>query len=247
MVVDGPDEVRRAARDQLRRGATQIKLFLSGGVLSPSGPLWMAGFSDEEITAAVEEAARRRTYVMAHAHAADAAVRCIKLGVRSIEHGSMLTRDAVDMICESGTFVVPTLSPAWVVSTLASELGIKPASAAKAAEVGRCIAESFEMLLRAGAKVGFGTDLLGPQMDLQSNEFLIRKSMSSPLQILRSATSVNADLLGMQGEIGRIAPRSRADLLVIEGDPMTDIAVLDNAQNVKLVVRGSAILKDALR
>src|SRR5450631_3242825 len=109
-VVDGPDQMRKAVRDQLRQGATHIKLFVSGGVLSPTDPIWMNEFADEEIRAAVEEAATRRTYVMAHAHTAEAVRRCVRNGVRSIEHGTLMDRESADIVAAAGAFVVPTLA-----------------------------------------------------------------------------------------------------------------------------------------
>jgi len=108
-VADGVDEVRRAVREELRQGATQIKLMVSGGVLSPSDPVWMDQYSDEEIRVAVAETATRRTYVMAHAHPASAVKRCVKLGVRSIEHGTMIDDEGAALVAAAGAFVVPTL------------------------------------------------------------------------------------------------------------------------------------------
>ena len=108
-VADGVDAVRRAAREELRKGAHQIKMMVSGGVLSPTDPLWMDQYSDEEIRVGVEEAATRRTYVMAHAHTANAVRRCAELGVRSIEHGTLIDAEAAEAAAAAGAFVVPTL------------------------------------------------------------------------------------------------------------------------------------------
>lgn len=246
IVVDGPDAVRAATREQLRRGATQIKLFLSGGVLSPTDPIWMDSFTDEEVAAAVEEAARLRTYVMAHAHTAEAAIRCARLGVRSIEHGSMMTDEAIREIREHDVFVVPTLAPLWVIETDAEGLGVPPALVEKGREVGRHIRASFEKLVRAGVSTGFGTDLLGQHGRFQSQEFAVRKPLAPAIEILRSVTSVNARLLGKEHELGAVAPGARADVIVVDGDPLRDVAVLTDAERIQLVLRDGQALKNVL-
>jgi imidazolonepropionase-like amidohydrolase len=246
-VADGPDEVRRIAREQLRMGATQIKLFMSGGVLSPADPIWMDGFTDEEIRAAVEEAARRRTYVMAHAHTAEAAIRCVRLGVRSIEHASILTAEAVETIRAHDVFVVPTLVPIASVKRAGASMGLSHSMLDKLLEVERHAFESFEMLGKAGIATGFGTDLLGGLMDQQSQEFLLRRELSPALDILRSATSVNARLLGMESQLGVVSAGAHADLIVVEGDPLRNIDVLAKPESVRLVLKGGRILKNELR
>jgi imidazolonepropionase-like amidohydrolase len=130
-VADGVDGVRRAVREELRQGAHQIKIFASGGVVSPADPIWMNQFTDEEISAAVEEAANRRTYVMAHCHTDEAAQRCVRLGVRSIEHGSDVQADTARLMAERGTFVVPTLAVTDVLRRHAAELNLPPMSLEK--------------------------------------------------------------------------------------------------------------------
>lgn len=245
-LADGPDEMRRIVRDQFRLGATQIKLFLSGGVLSPTDPLWMDGFTDEEIRVAVEEAARRRTYVMAHAHTADAAIRCARLGIRSIEHGSCLTDAAVEAIREHGTFVVPTLVPIASVKRAGASMGLTAAMIGKLGEVERQAFESFERLHRAGIAAGFGTDLLGTLMDQQCDEFVLRRELLPALDVLRSATSVNARVLGMEGQIGVLAPGACADLIVVDGNPLAHVDVLARRDGVRLVVKAGRVVRDRL-
>jgi imidazolonepropionase-like amidohydrolase len=245
-LADGPDEMRRVVRDQLRRGATQIKLFLSGGVLSPTDPIWMNGFTDEEIGAAVQEAARWRTYVMAHAHTAEAAIRCARLGVRSIEHGTLLTHEAIEAIRTSGTFVVPTLVPVATVTRVGSSMGLTASMLDKARQVERHAFESFERVSRAGIPTGFGSDLLGTLMDQQCQEFVLRREMSSALEILRSATSVNARLLGMEGRLGALVAGARADLIVLDGSPLQDVGILAQPGTVRLVLKDGRIARDRL-
>jgi imidazolonepropionase-like amidohydrolase len=243
MVVDGPDEVRKAVREQLRQGAHQIKLFVSGGVLSPSDPYWMNQFHDQEIRAAVEEAATRRTYVMAHAHTNEAALRCVQNGVRSIEHATMLEPDGAQAIADHRAFAVPTLAIIDALRTLGPSLGIPEPMLEKAREVGRHALTSLERLRKAGAQIGFGTDLLGAAMDLQLTEFRLRREVCTPLELLRSATSVNAALLNMQGRLGQLAPGAYADLLALDGNPLRDIAIFERPEQMAMIMRGGKFIK----
>lgn len=246
VVVDGPEEMRKMVREQLRRGAHQIKLFVSGGVLSPSDPIWMDQFCDEEIRVAVEEAATRRAYVMAHAHTNAAAIRCVKNGVRSIEHATMLEADGVAAIVEHGAYAVPTLAIIDAIRAVGPAMGLPASALDKVREVSAHAATSLDRLHRAGAKIGFGTDLLGSVMDRQSREFALRREIMSPIAILRSATSVNAALLGMEGKLGTIAHGALADLLLVDGNPLDDISILERHDRIALIVADGRIRRNAL-
>ena len=246
LVADGPDEVRKAVREQLRRGATQIKLFVSGGVLSPSDPLWMNQFTEEEIRAAVYEAGTRRTYVMAHAHTADAVKRCVLNGVRSIEHATWLDDEATRLIVEHDAFAVPTLAIIDAVRELGPALGLSPVMIDKAKEVSGYAIASLDRLRAAGARIALGTDLLGITTPRQSTEFRLRREVMSPLEILRSATSVNAALLNLPGEIGVVAPGASADLIAIDGDPLADVTVLERHERIQLILKEGEIFKNSL-
>ena len=244
-VVDGPDQMRRAVREQLRQGATQIKLFVSGGVLSPTDPLWMNQFTDEEIRAAVEEAATRRTYVMAHAHTAEAVLRCIRNGVRSIEHGTLMDRRSADAVAEAGAFVVPTLAVVDVLRQDATRL--PPGAAEKLSMIADQNAESLALCATAGVKLGFGTDLFGPLRDRQAHEFITRGRVQPAADVIRSATRVNAELVNMSGQIGTIAPGAFADIIGVAGDPFQDLRVLAEPEtHLKLVIRGGEIVLNRL-
>ena len=246
VVADGPDEVRKIVRDQLRTGAHQIKLFASGGVLSPSDPIWMNQLCEEEIRVAVQEAATRRVYVMAHAHTNDAVLRCVLNGVRSVEHATMIEASGARAITEHGAFAVPTLAIIEAMRTAGHSLSLPQPLIDKMREVGDQATVSLERLRHANARIGFGTDLLGPLMDQQSIEFRLRREVCSPLEILSSATSVNAELLQMGGKLGTIAPDALADILVLEGDPLDDITVLERHELIRLIVRDGRICKNDL-
>jgi imidazolonepropionase-like amidohydrolase len=242
-VVDGADEMRRAVRDELRRGADQIKLFVSGGVLSPTDPIWMEQFTDDEIRAAVEEAERRRTYVMAHALTTRSVRRCAELGVRSIEHGLQMDRETADFVAGSASYVVATL---LIVTTLASgRLTLPPGALEKAKRVAEQAVQAVEHGLAAGVRMGFGTDLLGELHGSELEELVVRSGICGPLHTLRAATSVNAEILNRKGVLGCVRPGARADLLVVDGDPLNDIAILARpAEHLKLIVKDGSVVAD---
>lgn len=245
-VVDGVDEMRKAVREQLRRGANQIKLFVSGGVLSPSDPIWMNQFADEEIRVAVVEAATRRVYVMAHAHTNEAAIRCVRNGVRSIEHATILESDGVQAIVDAGAFAVPTMAIIDAIETLGPSMGLSQVMADKTREVAGHAFSSLDRLRTAGARIGFGTDLLGALMDRQGREFALRREVCTSLEILRQATRVNASLLGMEGKLGTIAVGAHADLLVVKGDPLADATILGKPEALSLIMRAGRIVRNEL-
>src|SRR5271165_2010697 len=226
-IADGVTECRRAARDELRKGATQIKILASGGVASPYDPIWNLQYSEEEVRAIVEEARAWHTYVLAHAYSPEAIRRSIDFGVRSIEHGNLIDRATAEHVAGADAFVVPTLATYDALHRFGRELGFPEASMAKLAEVREAGLGSLEILQAAGVKIGFGTDLLGPMHRHQSREFVIRAEAMAPFDIIRSATIVNAELLNRAGELGVVAPGARADLITVDGNPLVDISLLD--------------------
>ena len=246
LVADGVDEVRKAVREELRKGATQIKIFVSGGVVSPSDAIWMNQLTDEEIKVAVYEAATRRTYVMAHSHTAEAVIRSVRNGVRSVEHATIIDNEAAQAIAEADAFAVPTLVVLRAFEEQGPALGMPPAMMAKVHEVGQHALHSLELLRANDVKIGFGTDLLGKLGVLQSHEFSLRREVMSAVEILRSATSINADLLNMSGKLGTIAPGAHADLLVVDGSPLEDISLLENHDNLRLIIKAGRVCKNSL-
>jgi imidazolonepropionase-like amidohydrolase len=226
-IADGVTECRRAARDELRKGATQIKILASGGVASPYDPIWNLQYSEEEVRAIVEEARAWHTYVLAHAYSPEAIRRSIDFGVRSIEHGNLIDRATAEHVAGAGAFVVPTLATYDALHRFGREFGFPEVSMAKLAEVREAGLHSLDILQSVGVKIGYGTDLLGPMHRYQSREFVIRAEAMSPFDIIRSATIVNAELLNRPGELGVVASGARADLIVVDGNPLADISLFD--------------------
>ncbi|MBL8645815.1 MAG: amidohydrolase family protein, partial [Sphingosinicella sp.] len=204
-IVDGADAVRRAAREELRMGAHCIKIMLSGGVLSPTDPIWMEQFTDEEVAAAVEEAGRWRAYVAAHAHTAEAVARAARLGVRTVEHATLVTPEAAAALRDAGGFAVPTLAVVMALIERGDSLGLPAAVRDKARELTRLAMQGFETAWRADVPLGFGTDLPGDLFGMQAREFVYRREVQPADAVLRSATVVGADIL-KRPDLGRIAP-----------------------------------------
>ena len=226
-IADGVDECRRAARDELRKGATQIKIMASGGVASPYDPIWNLQYSGDEMRAIVEEAKSWHTYVLAHAYTPEAIRRAIDNGVRSIEHANLIDRETAEHVAAAGGYVVPTLVTYDALHRFGRELGLAEVSLAKLAEVREAGLRSLEILQAAGVPIGYGTDLLGPMHKYETREFVLRREAMAAIDVIRSATTVNAALLNREGELGVVAPGARADLIALDGDPLADISLLD--------------------
>ncbi len=247
-VADGPDAVRRAVREELKSGADQIKVMAGGGVATPSDPIDMVQYTEAEIRAAVEEAAKRRTYAFAHAYVPDAIIQAVRAGVRSIEHGNLLDVEAATFMAEHDCYLVPTLVVYDQIAEFGRQLNFPAANMAKLDAVLTAGLDAIDTAVTAGVKIGFGTDLLGETHDAESKEFQLRAQVQPPLDVLRSATVVNADLLGKAGELGIVAPGAHADLLLVDGDPLADISLVGGqGDHLDLVVRAGEIITNRLR
>jgi imidazolonepropionase-like amidohydrolase len=246
VVCDGADAVRRAAREQLRVGADQIKIMASGGAMSPADELAATQYQIAEIRAAVEVAEAARTYVMAHAYNDGSVRNCLEAGVRSIEHGNLIDEETAAMIAQLGAYLVPTLVTYEALSEEGDAYGVPENVIRKideAREVGiRALRYGYE----AGVKIASGSDLLGPLQDRKARELEIKTEVMSPMESLLSATKTNAELFGMEAQIGTVEGGKLADLLVVEGNPLEDIAVLQDEKNLKIIMKGGRIVKNGL-
>lgn len=246
-VVDGVDNLRRAVREEFQMGADQIKIMASGGVASPTDPIAAYGYSEDEIRAIVDEAASRQTYVMAHSYTADAIERAVRNGVRTIEHGNLIDERVARLMAEKGAYVVPTLITYEALATEGASYGLPAESVEKIATVRTAGLESLQLYKRAGVKMGFGSDLLGPSHRLQSEEFRIRAEVLSNFEVIQSATLIGAEVLNMEGILGRLAVGAIADVLVVDGDPYKDIScLLGQGDHIPLVMKAGEIYFDEL-
>src|SRR5450432_1174403 len=246
-VADGVDECLRATREELRQGAHCIKIMGSGGVASPTDPIWMNQYREDEIRAIVGECTERRTYVAAHCHPASAVRRCVEFGVRSIEHATLIDADTARFVAERGAFVVPTMVIIEQLVETGRQLGFAPQSQAKAEVAWKSAIAGLDIMRSAGVKLCYGTDLLGSLYMHECREFTLRAQVFTPVELLRQATSIAADMMMQGGKLGCVAEGAHADLIVVDGDPLADIGLLaaDGAR-LSVIVRGGEVVKDGL-
>jgi imidazolonepropionase-like amidohydrolase len=226
-LVDGPDEVRRKVRELVRAGADVIKVATSGGVLSPRDDPRHAHFRPAELDALVEEATAAGIGVMAHAQGADGIKNAVRAGIRSIDHGIYLDDEAIEMMLARGTWLVPTLvAPLGVIDAAAAGAAIPEASVRKAHEVAEIHRQSFAKAVDAGVKVAMGTDsgVTPHGNNLRELQLMVEGGMT-PMQAIVATTRSAAELMGLEGELGTLEPGKRADLVVVDGDPL-DVATL---------------------
>jgi len=247
VIADGIDACLKAAREELRRGAHCIKIMGSGGVASPLDPIWMNQYREDEMRAIVDECAERRTYVSSHCHPASGVRRAVECGVRVIEHGTLIDAETAAFVAERGAYVVPTMAIAFAMTELGSQLGFPKESQEKMTVAFDGALRGLDLMRTAGVKIGFGTDLMGSTYTQQCREFTIRSEIFTPLEILRQATSMAAEILMQDGRLGCISSGAHADLIVVDGDPLADIGLLAaDGRNLDLIMRGGSIIKNRL-
>jgi imidazolonepropionase-like amidohydrolase len=239
-IVDGVDALRRAVRDRFRRGAHAIKIMASGGVVSLTDPIRVPQYSPEEVRAVVEEATRRGSYVAAHAYSPEAIVHAVENGVRTIEHGNLMDAPTARLVAEHDAFLVPTLAAYDAMDRRGRELGLAPVSQAKNREVLDAGRRAIEFARTAGVRIGFGTDLMGVLEDEQLTGLRLQVEVEGALAALRSATSVNAEIIG-RSDLGRIEVGAAADLVILDGDPFDDPSILWAGPERRTVIQGGSL------
>ena len=247
IVVDGPEDVRRVVREQMRQGCDHVKIMVSGGVASPYDPLDSLQFSVPEIQAAVEEAEAFGRYTLAHAYAAEAIDRAVSNGVRTIEHGNLIDDARAKLMAEKGAYLVANIVTYVAMKERAAQYGMPPENLEKNELVLEGGYRSLEICKRNGVKVAYGSDLLGALLEDQSREFSIRTSVVSPIEVIRSATLIGAEVLRRPGKLGVIEPEAWADLILVDGDPLKDITLLEGqGRNMPVIMKGGVFHKNTL-
>ncbi|MCX5497795.1 amidohydrolase family protein [Kaistia dalseonensis] len=246
-IVDGVDNVRKAAREELRKGAKFIKIMANGGVASPTDPIHSLQYSRDEIKAIVEEAENAGTYVSAHVYTDKAIRRVVECGVLSLEHCNLIEPETARLAAEAGAIAVPTLVAYEGLALEGERFGLSKEAAAKIETVRTAGLRSLQIMRAAGLPMAFGSDLLGELQKYHTMEFEILARVLPNAEIIRSATLVGARLCRMEGEIGVIAPGAAADLLVIDGDPYKDITRLaGDGAHMAAIMRGGRFFKNTL-
>lgn len=240
-VVDGVDDVRRAVRQRFRMGAHAIKVMASGGVVSATDPIRLGQYSDEELSAIVDEARRRDSYVAAHVYPADLVRRVVALGVRSVEHGNLLDETAAAEMAAARAFLVPTLIAYDAMHRRGAEAGLSEDGQVKNQEVLERGRQAVQIALAAGVQVGFGSDLMGDLEDEQLAGLRLQVDAAGLEATLRSATEVNAELLRLPDR-GRIEEGLRADLLMLPGSLEDDPALLWEERPGRTVVQAGRVV-----
>ena len=247
IIADGTSEVRRAARDELRKGATQIKVMASGGVSSPYDPIDNIQYSEEELSAIVQEANSWNTYVAAHSYTSKSTQHAINCGVRTIEHGNLIDRETADLMASKNVYLVPTLITYDALDRKGAQLGLPQTSIEKLQRVKDLGQNAISLCREAGAKVGFGTDLLGTLQSEQSAGLRVQNEVDSARDVLVSATSVNAQILNKTNELGVVAVGAKADLILVNGNPLDEISLLFKPdETLDVIMKDGEIYKNAL-
>jgi imidazolonepropionase-like amidohydrolase len=241
-VCDGITEVLRAAREEIRRGATHLKIMASGGVSSPTDRITSTQFTEEELRAIVNEANAANIPVMAHAYTARAINRALKCGVKSIEHGNLLDQSSVDLMLNDDRFLVPTLVIYHALVQEGTEAGLSADMVQKTWEVLDAGLDALKLAHQQNVNIAFGTDLLGIMHRRQLEEFTLRSSVIPNDDLIRQATCNAARLFNMEDDIGQVKEGLLADLIVIDGDPLDDISALTTPEkSLKMVMKEGQI------
>lgn len=242
LIVDGPEEMRKAVRTEIKYGSDWIKLLVTGAFMSAGDNPNNVHFTEEEVRAAVEEAGRRDVPVMAHAHAAEGIKLAVRAGVRSIEHGSFIDEEGMDLMVQKGTWLIPTFS----VHTYYENLPTVDPALQKSVEIGRKTKESMyanmKLAVKKGVKFGLGSDNVGWPAAYSAQELVEYVSIGmTPMQAIMCATRTNAEILKKEKDFGTVEPGKLADIIAVKGDPLKDITEL---QRVKFVMANGKIIKN---
>jgi imidazolonepropionase-like amidohydrolase len=242
LIVDGPEEMRKAVRTEIKYGSDWVKLLVTGAMMTTGDNPNNVHFNIEEIKAAVDEAARRDVSVMAHAHAADGIKLAVKAGVRTIEHGSSIDEEAMDLMIQHGTYLIPTMMVYVYFGQPTNDNIVLTKAVEIAKRTNQQVYQNIKLAFKKGVKFGMGTDDLGWPAEYSAKEFEeYLKIGMTPMQAILCATKVNAEILRKEKEIGSVEAGKLADIIAVKGDPLKDISEL---QRIKFVMIGGKIIKN---
>jgi imidazolonepropionase-like amidohydrolase len=246
-VCDGVDEVRRATRDLLRQGVDHIKVMAGGGAMSPSDEIDTSQYSLEELEAVVFEAESTGTYVMAHCYSDRSILNSVKAGIRSIEHGNLLTEASAVAMRDAGAILVPTIVTYEMISRMGKDLGIPENNVRKINIAREKALVALETAHQAGTKIASGSDLLGPMQIYKAMELELKARVLGPMGALVATTKTNAELLNRQEDLGTVEAGKLADIIVVDGDPLANINILQEyKEKISLIMKGGWLYKNIL-
>ena len=246
-ICDGVDEVRRGAREQLRRGADFVKVMGGGGCMSPSDEIDTSQYSPDELRAAVFEAEAVGTYVAAHVYSSRSIRNCVSAGIRTLEHGNLMDEIAAKAIKDAGAFLVPTLVTYEMISRMGKSLGIPENNVRKINEARDRGLEALAIAKKLGLKIASGSDLLGPMQHHKGMELELKARVLGPMGAIVASTKTNAELLKKEKDLGTIEAGKLADLILVQGDPLKDIAIFQQYQEkITLIIQGGRVYKNIL-
>lgn len=246
-LCDGADDCRKAAREQFREGADFIKICTTGGVLSERDLPTSAQFTLDEIRAIVEEAQRVGSFVAAHAEGTEGIKNAIKAGVKTIEHGDFIDDEGIDMMLKNDNILIPTFSIGERIISEGEKYKVPEWGIRKMRQLWEVQSKNFKKAKEAGVKIAAGTDFGGgPLTPLGENsqelEILVREGLTS-MEAIIAATKTASEALNMKDKIGTLETGKFADLIIVDGDPLSDISILRKAENIKVVVKGGKVEK----
>ncbi|GGM93237.1 peptidase M38 [Lentzea pudingi] len=243
MMAGNADELRRNVREAFRRGATFLKLCVTGGVVGGKDRLADTQFTVEEIAVAVQEATARGTYVTVHAHNNDGIRNAVEAGARCVEHGTDIDEPTAALMAARGVALVPTFAVVERLLHDPAAAGLNESVRARVTGVRERMARALAVARDAGVRIGLGSDLIGPAQDRRGEELALRAQLETPMDALVAATKTNAEILGLD-EIGAIAPGMKADLVLWNGNPLNDPELFANPANAVLVMQAGRVVKD---
>jgi imidazolonepropionase-like amidohydrolase len=243
-LCDSPDEMRRGARDMLRMGAHGIKLMAGGGCMSPTDEIEHTQFTIEEMAAACYEARTVGKIAMAHVYTPQGIMNAVAAGVRSIEHGNFIDEESADCMKRAGAYFVPTLTTYFVISAYGAAEKVPQKMLDKINKAKERGLDSLSIARAAGLKIASGSDVLSTMQPFKSMELGLKAQVLGAHEAIVSATRTNAELFGMTDQIGTVEPGKLADLILVDGNPIDDIGVLQEAAKIVLVMRDGQVFKD---
>ena len=244
-IADGVDKCRWAARENLRNGVDFIKVMAGGGCMSPADAIDLAQYSLDELQAIVWETENAGTYVAAHCYSDRSIVNAVNSGIRTIEHGNLLTEDAAKAIKKADAYLVPTIVTYVAMGRMGPKLGVPEVFMTKMLEARDNAEEALCIAYKAGCKIGSGSDLLGPMQVYKGEELELQAKVLGSMGAIVATTRTNAEILRCENDLGTIETGKLADLILVDGDPLENISILQNYQEkITMIMQGGRYHKN---